>query len=58
VPRTEIFDLTTLLDLYFLVGYMVAEREELHEEKPPQTAVNPAMSTIATNAFAHFFILQ
>jgi len=47
---------TTLLDLYFLVGYIVAELDDLHEEKPPHTAVKPTTNRSEMKAFEHFFI--
>lgn len=51
------FDFTTLLELYFLVGYIVAELDDLHELTPPQTAIKPTTNTSETRAFAYFFIV-
>jgi hypothetical protein len=57
VPLTEIFDFTTLLDLYFLLGYIVADLEPPHEVKPPHTPINPATNISDNNAFSPFFIV-
>jgi hypothetical protein len=58
VPLTEIFDFTTLLDLYFLFGYIVACFDEPHEAKPPHTAIKPTTNVSDNRTFAHFFILS
>ena len=51
-----IFCLTVFLLLYFLVGYMVVDFEELHDANvPPMVSKLPAMRS-RKNIFAYFFI--
>ena len=50
------FCFTVFLLLYFLVGYMVADFDELHDAKvPPKVSKLPAMRS-KINIFAYFFI--
>jgi hypothetical protein len=50
-------DLTTLLDLYFLLGYMVADLEDLHPAVTPQSMIMAITMTRERRCFEYFFML-
>ena len=56
VPRTEMFDFTVLLVLYFLVGYMVALFDEPHAPNPQLAIIMPATKKSEKASFEPFFI--
>ena len=56
VPRTEMFDLTVLLVLYFLGVFMVAFFDEPHAPSPQLAITNPATKRSDMMNFEPFFM--